>query len=139
MRTAPTVESDRHYILCCNGAWLPLLLGKLAELDRGAEWETDDDHHRGYRWICEVQATVACIEELTDRLDRIIVLLGGNQALADPLNPPTPIAVNDNILLALRGTTEASGSRNIIDILSAAGVDDDDMLALLAKIAGLLA
>jgi hypothetical protein len=49
------------------------------------------------------------------------------------------MAVGDNILLALRGTTDASGSRNIIDILAEAGVDDDDMLALLAQIAAYLA
>jgi hypothetical protein len=138
VRTAPTAESDKHYLLCVNGAWLPILLGKLAELERGAEWETDDDHQRGYRWICEVHSTVACINELTERLDRIIVLMGGTQALADPLAPPTPMAVGDNILLALRGTTDASALRNVIDALSEVSIDDEELLEKLVQIIALL-
>ena len=164
------------FLVPINSTLVPIIAGKLKDLEKPYSWHTDEDYERGYNAIAELEAcmTRLCVEQLIESNDRLYRMLDTaifGRAYAvnslDPLvvlpriNPTHALVYEDDASIlgrihisqqllenALNGTStqhydRANGVRDLLEQIIAkleeSGSDNEDLLAELQVIAGLLA
>lgn len=106
-------------------AFVPIVAGKIAELERRSEWETEDDWGQGYQAVLEVEVSVLnCGQSITTRLDAqaaaLIALLTGNATTsADAM---TALDIIASGIAAGNPSTEWDAAVALLDALHADGV-----------------
>lgn len=82
-RLYPTTSTPdcSGYLLCVPGELAGIVAGKLLELLQREQWDTREDWEQGAAAIKEILASMACIDRVTTRLDRLIAGLGYTAAL----------------------------------------------------------
>lgn len=76
-REVPVTPSGCTSIICIDSAWVPIIAGKIAELESSDEWATTADWGAAYPQVVEIEACMAstCAEDLTGSMQEIGVLL----------------------------------------------------------------
>jgi hypothetical protein len=120
---------------------VPIVGAVLSQLEKRKRWETNEDWELGYRAIVEIQAQLmnSCLGDLIQEIRAIRGIKPAYEAVdqedrtIDMYNDVNDIisklvailvalrgndVIEDNIILALRGTVEADGTRNIADLLT---------------------
>jgi hypothetical protein len=138
MREFPTLTGV-YALVCIDAAMVPIVAGKISELEARSQWASEADYTQGALWAIELERDImsGCVSDISDRLDRIIMLLGGADALSEPASPPSPMGQTSNLIGTvqdIQGTYPDTwfgfvpGRRvqlkDLLDALSGGSVDD---------------
>jgi len=85
MRSFPNDYDPQNVtLLCIPCSFFEIIAGKVSELEKREEWNTDADWSSGYQAILHIEECfVSCGQNILDRLDRLNAALGYNAGLPD--------------------------------------------------------